>query len=55
MAPVANRLTISLDRLDLLDRDGRAVAALAALNRPRSVISRSDCSSTAAVYCLKMS
>ena len=42
------------DRLDLVDRDrlrGRTVKP----NRPRSVISRSDCSFTRSVYCLKMS
>ena len=44
------------DRLDLVDRD-RAGAATAPprVNSPRSVISRSDCSSMREVYCLKMS
>ena len=57
MAPVENRLTISETGSTSLDRDRLRPAPSASLNRnsPRSVISRSDCSSTRAVYCLKMS
>ena len=45
------------DRLDLLDRDRPRPVSPASLNlnSPRRVISRSACSSTRAVYCLKMS
>ena len=44
------------DRLDLLDRHRRAAGSPPpSSNSPRSVISRSDCSSTRRVYCLKMS
>ena len=43
-----------LDRLDLVDRDRRGATPPRNRNRPRSVISRSACSSTRPVYCLKI-
>ena len=49
-----NRLTISLT--GSTSSIGTGVRSPCAKpNSPRSVISRSDCSSTRAVYCLKMS
>ena len=57
MAPVENRLTISETGSTSSMSIGRRPVAPASLKRnsPRSVISRSDCSSTREVYCLKIS
>ena len=57
IAPVENRLTMSLAGSTWSIGIGRRPVSSAPLkrNRPRSVISRSDCSSTRSVYCLKMS
>ncbi len=53
MAPVEKRLTISLTG----STSSRGIEGRSLLKEksPRSVISRSDCSSTRCVYCLKMS
>jgi hypothetical protein len=57
MAPVEKRFTISETGSTSSIGIGERPVFSAPLNRnrPRSVISRSDCSSTAFVYCLKMS
>ena len=53
MAPVLNRLTMSAT--DSTSSIGIGWRPSLNLSRPRSVISRFDCSSIEAVYCLKMS
>ena len=57
MAPVENRFTISeTGSTSSIGIEVRpTLSASRKRSRPRSVISRSDCSSTAFVYCLKMS
>ncbi|CAM5668554.1 hypothetical protein SVIOM74S_04825 [Streptomyces violarus] len=53
MAPVENRLTIS--ETGSTSSTGMGFRSDLKPNRPRSVISRSDCSFTRSVYFLKMS